>query len=199
MRREYTREQYLERIDWIRQSRRPIAISTDIIVGFPGETESDFEQTVNLLDEVCYDSIFSFQYSPRPNTASLDFEDTIPEEEKALRLRVLQDRQRNIQIERNQSFVGTVEEVLVEGVNKHEEQGKTQWKGRTTQNMVLNFTIPEDCNAPVSPGEYRQVRVAKAGPNSLAGEAIGEAFVRAHPGLVKLFTRDAAANPLRVL
>jgi tRNA-2-methylthio-N6-dimethylallyladenosine synthase len=199
MQREYTRELYLERISWIRQARRPISISTDIIVGFPGETEADFEQTITLLDEVGYDSIFSFQYSPRPHTASLAFEDAIPEEEKGRRLRILQDRQRSIQIERNQAMVGTIQEVLVEGRNSRRQQGeeqpgKAQWKGRTTQNMVLNFTVPDELEA-ASPGEYREVRVTKAGPNSLVGEAVGGPLLTAPPAV----TAAAQKNLLRVL
>ena len=112
-------------------------------MGFPGETESDFEQTLTLLDEVGYDSIFSFQYSPRPNTASIAFEDAIPEVEKGCRLRILQERQRDIQTHSNQAFVGTVEEVLVEGPNGREAEGKPQLKGRTARNIMLNFTVPD--------------------------------------------------------
>jgi tRNA-2-methylthio-N6-dimethylallyladenosine synthase len=83
MERSYSREEYLERIRWMREAKRPISITTDIIVGFPGETERDFEQTITLIGEVGYDSMFSFQYSPRPNTASLSFDDTIPRKRKA--------------------------------------------------------------------------------------------------------------------
>src|SRR5207248_3242054 len=127
-----------------RQARRPISLSTDIIVGFPGETENDFEQTMTLLGEVGYDSIFAFQYSPRPNTASVAFEDIIAEEEKLRRLHILQERQKAIQIERNQALVGSIHEVLVEGKGSREEAGKTQWKGRMSQNIMLNFTVPDD-------------------------------------------------------
>ena len=168
MQREYSREQYLERIAWIRQSKRPISITTDIIVGFPGETEADFGQTMTLLDEVGYDLVFSFQYSPRPNTASLQLEDALPEEEKGRRLRVLQERQKQIQLHRYETFVGTVEEVLVEGRGSRENQ----WKGRTPQNIVLNFTVSEVQAAPVNLGDYWNVRVTQAGPNSLVGEAV---------------------------
>jgi len=97
MQRTYSREEYLEKIAMIREAKRPIAITTDIIVGFPGETESEFEETVSLLDEVQYDSMFSFKYSPRPNTPSLSMSDSISEEEKSRRLAILQDRQREIQ------------------------------------------------------------------------------------------------------
>ncbi len=172
MKREYTREEYLERIRWMHSAARPISISTDIIVGFPGETERDFEQTLALLDEVGYDSIFSFQYSPRPNTASLEMEDVIPEEEKGRRLRILQEKQRLIQMERNQRLVGTVQEVLVEGRSR-EEQGRPQWKGRTEQNLVLNFTVADELVDSVAAGQYWSARVTKAGPNSLVGTAVG--------------------------
>ncbi|HEY7680975.1 MAG TPA: tRNA (N6-isopentenyl adenosine(37)-C2)-methylthiotransferase MiaB [Terriglobia bacterium] len=198
MQREYTREQYLERIGWIRAARIPISITTDIIVGFPGETDSDFEQTITLLDEVGYDSIFSFQYSPRPNTASLAMEDTIPEEEKGKRLRIVQERQRQIQLERYQALVGTEQEVLVEGRSGREGvggHGSGQWKGRTTQNMILNFTVPPEREAEVRLGAYWNVLVSRAGPNSLIGEAIGGPVFspRAAVGM------PVSDNPFRIL
>src|SRR5437763_8628661 len=110
MQRTYTREEYLEKIAMIRNASRPIAITTDIIVGFPGETEADFEETLSLLDEVKYDSLFSFKYSPRPNTPSLEMEDAIPEEEKSRWLAVLQDKQREIQTARNKKLIGEMYE-----------------------------------------------------------------------------------------
>ena len=165
MARDYTREQYLERIAWMRGAKRPISITTDIIVGFPGETAADFEQTITLLDEVGYDLVFSFQYSPRPNTPALEMEDVVPEEEKNLRLRVLQERQKQIQLQRYQAFVGGVEEVLVEGRGR-----ENQWKGRTSRNIILNFTAG-DGSAPPRLGDYWTARVTHAGPNSLVGEA----------------------------
>jgi tRNA-2-methylthio-N6-dimethylallyladenosine synthase len=173
MERSYTREEYLERIRWMREAMRPISITTDIIVGFPGETLADFEQTMTLIGEVGYDSMFSFQYSPRPNTASLSFDDTIPEEEKGRRLRILQERQRSIQTERNQAFVGMEQEVLVEGTSNREEQGKPQWRGRTSENIMVNFTVPDELASAAEPGRYMEVRVTKAGTNSLGGEAVG--------------------------
>ena len=89
MQRLYTRDQYLERIAWMKAAKREISITTDMIVGFPGETEADFAETLSLLDEVGYDAVFAFKYSPRPNTPSLTLEDAIPDEEKARRLDVL--------------------------------------------------------------------------------------------------------------
>ncbi len=167
MQRLYTREEYLRRIQWIRQARREIAISTDIIVGFPGESEADFEQTLSLLDEVGYDSIFSFKYSARPNTPALRLDGRIPEQEKGRRLTALQEKQRAIQIRRNAELVGTVQEVLVEGFNLV----TGQWIGRTSQNRVLNFAQRDD-NGDSLLGRYLQVRVTRAGPNSLAGESV---------------------------
>jgi tRNA-2-methylthio-N6-dimethylallyladenosine synthase len=165
MQRLYTREQYMTRIAWMKAARRPIAISTDIIVGFPGETEADFEATLGLIEEVEYDSMFSFKYSRRPNTAALRLDDQIPEEEKSRRLAVLQERQRAIQVRRNAAYVGTVEECLVEGFN----QATGQWIGRTSQNKTLNFLRrgEEDLR-----GRYVEARVTRAGPNSLAGECV---------------------------
>ena len=111
----YTREQYLERIAWMKAAKREISITSDVIVGFPGETEGDFEETLSLLDDVGYDSVFTFKYSPRPNTPSLALEDAIPDEEKARRLEVLMARQREIQIARYKKYIGTISEVMVEG------------------------------------------------------------------------------------
>lgn len=173
MDRQYTRDQYMQRIEWMKNARREIAISTDIIVGFPGETEEDFTQTLSLLDEVEYDSIFSFKYSVRPNTPALSLGDHIPDEEKGRRLIVLQERQRAIQLRRNSKLIGSEQEALVEGFNS----STGQWIGRTSQNRVLNFTAQprEDGTLPERDrviGTYVPVRVLRAGPNSLAGECL---------------------------
>ena len=166
MQRLYTRDEYMERIGWMKASRRPIAISTDIIVGFPGETEADLEATLGLLDEVQYDSVFSFKYSRRPNTSALQLDDHIAEEEKTRRLAIVQEHQRNIQIRRNAAYLGLVEECMVEGFN----QATSQWIGRTSQNKTLNFLRPGQDHDLT--GQYVEVRVTRAGPNSLAGEAV---------------------------
>jgi tRNA-2-methylthio-N6-dimethylallyladenosine synthase len=168
MQRLYTRDEYMRRIEWMKNARRPIAISTDIIVGFPGETEADFEATLGLLDEVEYDSLFSFKYSRRPNTPALTLDDQIPEEEKTRRLAIVQEHQRAIQIRRNAAYVGVVEECLVEGFNK----ATGQWIGRTSQNKTLNFLRPAAPAGDDLLGRYVDVRVTRAGPNSLAGECV---------------------------
>jgi tRNA-2-methylthio-N6-dimethylallyladenosine synthase len=164
----YTRDQYMERIGWIKSARRKISLTTDIIVGFPGETEEDFQATMDLLDEVQYDSLFSFKYSPRPNTSALAMDGQIPEEEKTRRLMALQEKQRAIQIRRNSGLIGKTEEVLVEG--RHDSLG--QWIGRTSQNRILNFTHPETPDSLL--GKYLPVLVTRAGPNSLVGESSGD-------------------------
>jgi len=165
MQRLYTRGQYMERIGWLKSAKRNISITTDIIVGFPGETAGDFDETLSLLDEVEYDSIFSFKYSPRPNTPALALDGQVSDEDKGRRLSIVQEKQRAIQIRRNSDLVGTVQEVLVEGWN----QATGQWIGRTAQNRVLNFTHGN--GAGQLTGRYLDVVVTRAGPNSLAGAA----------------------------
>jgi tRNA-2-methylthio-N6-dimethylallyladenosine synthase len=161
----YTRDEYMRRIEWLKTAKRDYALTTDIIVGFPGETDQDFQQTLDLLDEVQYDSLFSFKYSPRPNTAAVAMTNVVPEEVKQQRLVALQEKQRAIQIRRNAELIGTTQEVLVEG--RHQSLG--QWIGRTTTNRTLNFTHP-DASADLI-GKYLPVQVTRSGPNSLVGEA----------------------------
>jgi tRNA-2-methylthio-N6-dimethylallyladenosine synthase len=162
----YTRDEYLARIELLKTAKRRYSITTDIIVGFPGETEEDFQQTLDLLDRVQYDALFSFKYSPRPNTAALAMPDAVPEEEKQGRLAIVQEKQRGIQIRRNAERIGAVQEVLVEGRN----QALGQWIGRTTDNHILNFTH-SDPAAENLLGRYLAVRVTRSGPNSLVGES----------------------------
>jgi tRNA-2-methylthio-N6-dimethylallyladenosine synthase len=166
MQRLYTREQYLERIAWMKAAKRQISITTDVIVGFPGETESDFERTLSLLEEVGYDGVFSFKYSARPNTPALSLEDAVPEHEKARRLDVLMARQRDIQISRYKKYIGQQCEVMVEGKN----QARGQLVGRTSQNKTLNFTLGSAPEPGV--GSYVPVRVTASFPNSLVGELV---------------------------
>jgi tRNA-2-methylthio-N6-dimethylallyladenosine synthase len=166
MAREYTPDWYLERIGWIKASRRQISLSTDIIVGFPGETADDFIQTMDLLAEVEYDCVFGFKYSARPNTPALVMIDSIPEAEKAQRLQVLLDRQREIQRVNYAKHLREVLEVMVEGVNP----ARGQVTGRSSQNKPVNFTTSQVI-AP-APGTYLQVRITATHPNSLVGEAV---------------------------
>ena len=164
MARTYSREEYLEKVALLKSAKREISLTTDIIVGFPGETEKDFEETLSLMDVVQYDGAFCFKYSPRPNTPSLKMPDTIPEEEKSRRLAILLERQREIQRARNERLVGKTFEVLVEGKSRREQQ----WSGHTSSNKVMNFTSRKE----ESLGDYVQVQVTGATPNSLVGEAV---------------------------
>jgi tRNA-2-methylthio-N6-dimethylallyladenosine synthase len=160
MRRGYTREGYLEVIRKIRHAGRPIAVSTDIIVGFPGETERDFQDTLSLLDEVQYDSAFSFKYSRRPNTAALSLPDEIPDEEKGRRLTIVQERQQRIQYNKNAAYLGRTVEVLVDD----KARSRVRLAGRTSNNKIVNFDGPEFLM-----GQIVQVEISGFSPNSLKG------------------------------
>ena len=166
MAREYTSDWYLERISWMKSAKRKISLSTDIIVGFPGETADDFIQTMDLLAEVQYDCVFGFKYSPRPNPPALVMIDSIPEAEKAQRLQVLLERQREIQRVSYTRHLGEIMEVMVEGQNS----ARGQIAGRSSQNKSVNFTTASPI-AP-APGNYMKVRITATHPNSLVGEAL---------------------------
>ena len=163
--REYTREQYLERIAWMKSTRnRELSLTTDVIVGFPGETEQEFGETLSLLDEVGYDGVFSFKYSPRPNTPALQYADSIPDGEKSRRLQVLQEHQRELQRISYRRHLGQTLEVMVEGKNS----ARGQVIGRTSQNKTLNFVVNQLPSPSI--GDYVGVLVTQAFPNSLLGE-----------------------------
>ena len=164
MARTYTRAEYLDKIAMIRAAKREISITTDIIVGFPGEAEQHFQETLSLLEEVRFDALFAFKYSPRPNTPSLAMNDPIPEEEKSRRLAVLQEMQREIQSARHAKMIGQNVEVLVSGKSRRENR----WSGHASSNRVLNFTS----TAQDLLGSYVNVRVTDAGPASLIGEHV---------------------------
>jgi tRNA-2-methylthio-N6-dimethylallyladenosine synthase len=166
MAREYTREWYLERIAWIKAARREISMTSDIIVGFPGETEAELEETTTLLEEVQYDAVFCFKYSSRPNTPATGMADSISEEEKSRRLQVILERQREVQRKGYARHLGQVMEVMVEGHNA----ARGQVVGRSSQNKTVNFTVKK----PILPavGSYPMVRITETFPNSLVGEAV---------------------------
>src|SRR5215470_5175659 len=154
MQRTYSRGEYLEKIDMMCNAKRPMAITTDIIVGFPGETEREFEETLSLLEEAKYESVFSFKYSPRPNTPAQSMPDAIPEEEKSRRLAILLELQRKIQTETNEKSVGKVFEVHVEGKSRKENQ----WSGHTSCHRVVNLSSAQ----PDLLASYVQVRITSA-------------------------------------
>jgi len=164
MHRTYSREEYLEKIALIRGAKRRTAITTDVIVGFLGETEADFNETLSLLEQVKYDGVYSFKYSPRPNTPASSMTDAIPEEEKSKRLALLQENQRVIQAQTLQSLIGDTYEVHVDGKSKKENV----WYGHSSCNRVVSLTSSE----PDLLGKYVDARVTGCTANSLLGEHI---------------------------
>jgi len=164
MKRGYTKEDYLEKIALLRRLMPGISLSTDIIVGFPGETEKNFEETLEVLAKVRYTSLFSFRYSPRPLTEAFRLEDSIPLEEKTRRLEEVQRLQKEIQLENHSRQVGSVMPVLCLGKARRTPQLYT---GRNEAHQVVNFASGEDCRA-----EFIDVRITGFGPYSLTGERL---------------------------
>jgi tRNA-2-methylthio-N6-dimethylallyladenosine synthase len=164
MRRRHTREEYLALTARLREAMPDIALSTDIIVGFPGERDEDFEQTLSLAETVRYHSMFSFKYSPRPNTLAMKrLPDDVPEEEKTRRIVALQSLQKRIQGEIFASSVGRIEPVLIDSRSRRREW---ELSGRTSGNTVVNLS-----GDPAWIGSTIPVRITSANPNSLRGEA----------------------------
>jgi len=171
MRRRHTRAEYLELVARLREAMPDIALSTDIIVGFPGETPADFEETLSLAEAVRYHSMFSFKYSPRPNTLALKrMFDDVSEEEKTRRIVELQALQKRIQRELFAASIGRVEPVLIDSRSRRREW---ELSGRTSGNTVVNLS-----GDPVWIGQVLPVRITEANPNSLRGEAV-TAFMKA--------------------
>jgi tRNA-2-methylthio-N6-dimethylallyladenosine synthase len=165
MRRRYTREEYLELVASLRDAMPDLALSTDMIVGFPGETDADFDDTLSLASAVRYHSMFSFKYSPRPNTLALKrMPDDVNEEEKTRRIVSLQALQRDIQGELYREAIGREERVLVESRSRRRDW---ELSGRTSGNTVVNFAGDPDWI-----GRMIVVRVTDANPNSLRAEAV---------------------------
>jgi tRNA-2-methylthio-N6-dimethylallyladenosine synthase len=161
MNRNYSREDYLEKISWLKGLMPDISLSTDIIVGFPGETEDDFAQTLELVEEVGFTNIFSFRYSPRPLTRAARWNDDVPEEVKIERLIELQKRQKEIQLKLNQKAVGQKQKVLALGRSK---KGNL-YTGRNEAYQVVNFSSDRE----LSPG-FVEVVITGVGAYSLKGE-----------------------------
>ena len=164
MHRGYARESYLEKIDRLKETCPSIALTADVMVGFPGEEDEDFRQTLDLIEKVRFDDLFSFKYSPRKGTRAAEFEDRVEEKVKQDRLSILQEIQREITLQKNQALVGGVEEVLVEGQNKQSDRDVT---GRTRSNKIVNF---EGDLGLV--GKLVHVRITEAFPHSLKGEIL---------------------------
>jgi tRNA-2-methylthio-N6-dimethylallyladenosine synthase len=162
MRRGYTRSEYLDRIDRLRQRCPEVALSTDIIVGFPSETDGDFERTLELLGQVEYDEIYSFMYSPRTQTVSAKlYNDDVPQEKKKERLKQVQDFQQEISLRKNREKIGRIEEVLIDGLSRN----KAQVMGRTRTNRIVNVIGRGNLI-----GDMVTARIIAATVNSLVGE-----------------------------
>jgi tRNA-2-methylthio-N6-dimethylallyladenosine synthase len=163
MRRRYTRQEFLDLVERLRGTVPGIALSTDMIVGFPGETDADFEDTLDLVRRARFQSMYSFKYSPRPNTLALKkMPDDVPEAEKTRRILALQALQRDAQIAWHRELVGTVVEVLVDSRSRRRA---SELAGRTSGNTVVNFPGPADLI-----GRLVSTRLTEAGPNSVRGE-----------------------------
>ena len=170
MKRGYTSAEYLAWIDKFKGVYSNLSISSDFIIGFPGETDEDFEQTMDLIDYVQYDQSFSFIYSPRPGTPAAEIEDTVPMQEKKARLMALQNRINGFAAEYSKGMVGTSQRLLVDG---HARKSPQQLTGRTENNRVVNFDGPSSLV-----GRFVDVMITEALPNSLRG--------RLYPGSIKL-------------
>ncbi|WP_434290984.1 tRNA (N6-isopentenyl adenosine(37)-C2)-methylthiotransferase MiaB [Clostridium botulinum] len=164
MNRHYDREKYLDVVSKIKKLIPNVALSTDIIVGFPGETEKDFEETLSLVKEVEYDSAFTFLYSIRKGTPAAKFEDQVPEDVKHKRFNRLVEVVNEISAKKNKAYEGKIEEVLVEGTSKNDEN---KLMGRTRTGKLVNFIGDKD-----SIGEFVNVKIIKANSFSLTGEEI---------------------------
>jgi tRNA-2-methylthio-N6-dimethylallyladenosine synthase len=182
MNRKYTRKEYLLKVNRLRQICPDIAISSDIIVGFPGETDADFQKTLEIIRQAEFDNIFAFSYSDRPSAPAAELSGKISEKQKNERLQTVLAQQQEITLRKNQALVGSTVEILVDGFSK-KQNGKTgsggletvQWTGRTTTHKVVNFIqiaggveIRQNYT-----GRLLDVRIEKALPHSLWGHAIG--------------------------
>ena len=180
MNRKYTRDMYLEKIARLRDACPDIAITSDIIVGFPGETPEDFEDTLSLIRQVAYDGLFAFMYSDRPNAPAAHFSEKISEAEKAKRLQQVLGLQETITLEKNQSLVHSVQVVLVEGVSQRmntpeaSHEATPQWYGRTPGHKIVHFPEPERLSASGNIGRLKTIRIEKAFSHSLWGRPVSQ-------------------------
>ena len=179
MNRKYTLEQYLDKVAKLRDTCPQIAITSDMIVGFPGETDGDFEQTLELVKTVEYDGLFAFQYSERPYAPAAKLPDKISESVKSKRLQILLDLQQQYTKEKNQALVGSTQIILTDGLSKKQvsepadtDSQTLQWTGRTFTNKIVNFSLDETpiCNENLT-GRLIDVRIERALSHSLFGKA----------------------------
>lgn len=186
MNRRYTRDSYLEKIARLRDACPDIGITSDFIVGFPGEARADFEATLELMRQVDFDGVFAFQYSDRPSAPASRFGGKVPEAEKKDRLAALLELQEQTTLRKNRALIGTVQQVMVEGPSKkdylRENTPVTPWMGRTSQNRIVHFTCgdPPAMGAGPLPGTILDVRIEHGFSHSLRGKPISERPI--HPG-----------------
>jgi len=182
MNRKYTKALYLDKITKLRDTCPGIAITSDFIVGFPGETEADFNETMDLIKLVQFDGLFAFVYSDRPKAPAVLFKNKILEEEKRERLQILLKLQENFTRMKNQALVGSVQPILVEGISKKQSSGSftrsqpiVQWTGRTSTNKIVNFyhnDTPQS-DADIFAGKMVRTKIEKAYAHSLWGKPVG--------------------------
>jgi len=179
MNRKYNRELYLAKVKKLRNICSDIAITSDIIVGFPGETDQDFKETLELIKEVEFDGLFAFKYSDRPNATAAGLSAKVSEGEKKERLQKVLDLQDHYTTAKNRSLVGSTEKILVEGyskkqsgIDRNSRQQDAQWTGRTSTNKIVNFIQGEDCNPgdEIVAGDMVDIRIIKAFSHSLWGK-----------------------------
>jgi tRNA-2-methylthio-N6-dimethylallyladenosine synthase len=181
MNRKYSREDYLNKIESLRNANPDIAITTDMIVGFPGETETDFKDTLDLMKTVKFDGLFAFAYSDRELAPASSFSNKLGDDVKRQRLLTLLDLQEKYTREKNKTFLDKVVTVLVEGPSRknsaREPVSRTrhqQWSGRTSENKIVNFTLDRSdlsCNDDLK-GKLINVKIEKAFSNSLKGTPV---------------------------
>jgi tRNA-2-methylthio-N6-dimethylallyladenosine synthase len=169
MNRGYRRSDYLRKVELIYSAKRDISLTGDIIVGFPGETDRDFEETVRLIEEVAFDGLYIFKYSPRPYTPAARWGDQIPDDVKTERVGVLVEKQREIQMRKHQKYIGKCVEVLVEG---RSAKSDLHWSGYSTSNLVVNF----ESSVELSEGLIVQVQITRINPHSLFGRFVKKLY-----------------------
>jgi tRNA-2-methylthio-N6-dimethylallyladenosine synthase len=169
MRRRYDAAEYLRLVERLRGARPDLALTTDLIVAFPGETRADFEETLRVVREAAFVDAYAFKYSPRPGTAAAELPDRVAAEEAQERLEELQALQRSLTLAYHRGRIGETVEVLVEGPSRRSAEGGTQLQGRDPHHRVVNFRA----GAPTRPGQILRIALVEATPHSLIGEVAG--------------------------
>jgi len=181
MNRKYTKELYLDKVAKLRDTCPDIAITSDMIVGFPGESDSDFEDTLDLMRKVEFDGLFAFMYSDRPNAPATQFKAKISEADKSERLQILLELQNTYTKRKNEALIGSIQPILAEGFSKKQSSGSlvepnqvAQWTGRTSTNKIVNFyqsDLPGSC-CEIIPGKIVHVKIDQAYAHSLWGKPV---------------------------